>query len=330
MIRAWIVIPCRFEMCVQVQNIGKTCRYQMHTTMEALFDELVGEMCELRELASREVGYTVPLQEAADRRKADTNAVWSAISNDAYWPWMLRTNVIKDAVMRELRSDTMRLLSAHRKEKTMPEEDANMDVSAVLRELYSHKLAAQRRYEKESKVTGVSGAQGMNVTGSPGGKFYGAPPRGRAGGAGGKREGTIGASPQRAGVHRGDFDAVSGRAEGGEDDGFLYDDLEAGAEEDDALGSPSAEYGTKEVGGHGGRIAGAAMARGSVASASGGRTQASLLGRSGPLGSRSAGSGSTAPSSAASTPKGRAAAALYARVASPTNGGDAPSAKDLL
>jgi hypothetical protein len=73
-----------------------------------------------------------------------------------------------------------------------------------------------------------------------------------------------------------------------EDEGLLYADVEAGAEGDDALGLPSAaEYGAKEVGGHGGRIAGAAMVRASVASASGGRNQASLLGRPAPLGSRS-------------------------------------------
>lgn len=150
----------------------------MHTTMEALFDELVGEMCELRELASREVGYAVPLEEAADRRRADTNAVWSAISNDAYWPWTLRTGEIKAAVMRELRSDTLRLLSAHRKVAPATlEADANMDVSAILRELYKHKAEAQQRQQASAQALGSQ----WTLSGSPDGKFYGGPPLPRAG-----------------------------------------------------------------------------------------------------------------------------------------------------
>jgi hypothetical protein len=86
----------------------------MHSTMEALFDELVGELQELRDQASKEGGYEVPQIEMAEKRKADINSVTSAIAADKYWPWTLRALKIKHAVIRELRSDTLRLLSSHR------------------------------------------------------------------------------------------------------------------------------------------------------------------------------------------------------------------------
>jgi hypothetical protein len=38
----------------------------------------------------------------------------TATAADKYWPWTLRAQKIKHAVIRELRSDTLRLLSSHR------------------------------------------------------------------------------------------------------------------------------------------------------------------------------------------------------------------------
>ena len=112
--------------------------------MQSLFDDLVGEVTQMRENASLEVGYSMSSLEAADRRKADINAVASAISNDTFWPWQLRTQAIKRTVMAELRVDTLRLLSAQRSQAAVDKlaADVNIDVYALLKQLYTIKAQA--------------------------------------------------------------------------------------------------------------------------------------------------------------------------------------------
>lgn len=289
----------------------------MHTTMEALFDELVGEMCELRELASREVGYEVPLEEAADRRKADTNAVWSAISNDAYWPWTLRTAEIKAAVMRELRSDTLRLLSAHRKVASNTlEADANMDVSAILRQLYKHKAEAQRRQQQASAQASAQAlANQMTLSGSPDGKFFGGPPQraGRQGASqsakgkgpaatqpGGRRQQP---SPQRAVPPPPQYEYAP--PSDGEDDGGYEDFDEAAAMEEGGAVPGPAYTPRQQQQQHGAGVARAAM--------------------------QTSTSRGTASSSGHVTPKGRAANALFNKLTAAPAGAEPPShPNDLL